>query len=90
MSDTLPEVRGRLVPDRALSDLTWLRVGGPADLFFQPADLDADRRLRAAKPFTGRGEAAGLRHRQEAAKQIDIQIGLAHHPPSMKKRVSWD
>ncbi len=34
----LPEVRGRLTPDRLLSELTWLRVGGPADVVFQPAD----------------------------------------------------
>jgi UDP-N-acetylmuramate dehydrogenase len=36
----LPEVRGRLTPDRSLADLTWLRVGGPADWLFQPADAD--------------------------------------------------
>ena len=30
--------RGHLTPDRALADLTWLRVGGPADWLFQPAD----------------------------------------------------
>lgn len=35
----LPEVRGRLTPGRALSELTWLRVGGPADWLFQPADI---------------------------------------------------
>lgn len=41
-------VRGRLTPQRALSDLTWLRVGGPADWFFQPADLaDLQDFLRA-------------------------------------------
>lgn len=34
------EIRGKLSPDRALSDLTWLRVGGPAEWFFQPADED--------------------------------------------------
>ena len=39
-SDTLPDVRGRLTPNRDLSALTWLRVGGPADVLFQPADLD--------------------------------------------------
>ncbi|MEP3328957.1 UDP-N-acetylmuramate dehydrogenase [Sedimentitalea sp.] len=33
-------IRGRLTPNRDLSDLTWLRVGGPADWLFQPADLD--------------------------------------------------
>ncbi|MCU4652885.1 UDP-N-acetylmuramate dehydrogenase [Roseibacterium sp. SDUM158016] len=36
----LPPVRGRLTPNRDLSDLTWLRVGGPADWLFQPADDD--------------------------------------------------
>lgn len=37
--NTFPDVRGTLTPDRPLSDLTWLRVGGPADWLFQPADL---------------------------------------------------
>ncbi|WP_323765281.1 UDP-N-acetylmuramate dehydrogenase [Marinovum sp.] len=34
----MPQVRGRLTEGRALADLTWLRVGGPADWLFQPAD----------------------------------------------------
>ncbi|PZO67908.1 MAG: UDP-N-acetylenolpyruvoylglucosamine reductase [Paracoccus denitrificans] len=40
LSPQLPPVRGTLTPDRALSDLTWLRVGGAADWLFQPADAD--------------------------------------------------
>ncbi len=36
----LPAVRGTLTPNRPLADLTWLRVGGPADWLFQPADTD--------------------------------------------------
>ncbi len=36
----LPPVRGTLTPGRSLADLTWLRVGGPADWLFQPADRD--------------------------------------------------
>lgn len=40
MIDTLPTVRGRLTPDRSLADLTWMRVGGPCDVLFQPADID--------------------------------------------------
>ena len=35
----MPEVRGALTPGKSLSELTWLRVGGPADWLFQPADL---------------------------------------------------
>jgi UDP-N-acetylmuramate dehydrogenase len=38
MTYELPAVRGTLTPHRALADLTWLRVGGPADWLFQPAD----------------------------------------------------
>jgi len=40
MTDTFPSVRGKLTPNRDLSTLTWLRVGGPADWLFQPADVE--------------------------------------------------
>ena len=36
--DTLPPVRGRLLFDERLAPLTWLRVGGPAEVLFLPAD----------------------------------------------------
>ncbi|MEM9138888.1 MAG: FAD-binding protein, partial [Pseudomonadota bacterium] len=35
-----PQIRGKLEADRALAPLTWLRVGGPADWLFQPADRE--------------------------------------------------
>ena len=35
---TYPIPRGTLTENRPLADLTWLRVGGPADALFQPAD----------------------------------------------------
>ena len=35
-----PKTRGKLTENRMLSDLTWLRVGGPAEYFFQPSDLE--------------------------------------------------
>ncbi|QFS82011.1 UDP-N-acetylenolpyruvoylglucosamine reductase [Roseivivax sp. THAF40] len=47
----MPETRGRLTADRPLADLTWLRVGGPADWFFQPADVrDLADFLKALPP----------------------------------------
>ena len=47
----MPSVRGTLTPDRPLADLTWLRVGGPADYLFQPADeADLCAFLRALPP----------------------------------------
>jgi len=36
----ISEVRGRLIPNQKLSEVTWFRVGGPAQLFFQPADTE--------------------------------------------------
>ncbi|SRR6056297_66477 len=36
----MPTTRGRLTPNRDLSELTWLRVGGPADWLFLPADAE--------------------------------------------------
>lgn len=37
---TLPTPRGKLTEGKELSGLTWLRVGGPADYLFQPADVE--------------------------------------------------
>lgn len=34
----IDEVRGRLIPNQMLSEITWFRVGGPAQLYYQPAD----------------------------------------------------
>ena len=33
-------VRGRLTPNADMGKVTWFRVGGPAELMFQPADAD--------------------------------------------------
>lgn len=32
------EVRGRMAVNQPLSEVTWFRVGGPAQLYYQPAD----------------------------------------------------
>jgi UDP-N-acetylmuramate dehydrogenase len=36
--DRLPPVRGKLLFDEPLAPFTWLRVGGPAEVLFLPAD----------------------------------------------------
>ncbi|PZX09404.1 UDP-N-acetylmuramate dehydrogenase [Celeribacter halophilus] len=43
-----PDTRGKLTENRLLSELTWLRVGGPADVLFQPADLEDLQNILAA------------------------------------------
>ena len=40
LESALPPVRGRLRTQVPLAPRTWLRVGGPADAVFQPADLE--------------------------------------------------
>lgn len=37
-ADWIDEVRGRLVPNQLMSEISWFRVGGPVQLLFQPAD----------------------------------------------------
>lgn len=49
----LPQVRGTLTAHRSLADLTWMRVGGPAEVLFQPADIaDLSDFLAALDPAT--------------------------------------
>jgi UDP-N-acetylmuramate dehydrogenase len=36
----MPDVRGRLTANQPLADITWFRVGGPAQVLFAPADAD--------------------------------------------------
>ena len=49
--DRLPQVAGRLIQGEPLAAFTWLRVGGPADVIFMPADeADLARFLQALDP----------------------------------------
>jgi UDP-N-acetylmuramate dehydrogenase len=36
----MPELRGRLLANQSLAELTWFRVGGPAQVLFMPEDED--------------------------------------------------
>jgi UDP-N-acetylmuramate dehydrogenase len=36
----MPKTRGRLEPNVSMAELTWFRTGGPAEVFFTPADED--------------------------------------------------
>src|SRR6202012_2406825 len=36
----MPELRGRLLANQSLAELTWFRVGGPAQALFMPEDED--------------------------------------------------
>ncbi len=76
---TMPETRGRLTPNRPLSDLTWLRVGGPADWLFQPADMDDLaaflRGLDPAMPVFPMGVGSNLIVRDGGLRAVVVRMG---------------
>ncbi len=75
----LPTPRGKLTPNRPLADLTWLRVGGPADWLFQPADVDdlADflRDLPEDVPVFPMGVGSNLIVRDGGIHAVVIRLG---------------
>ncbi|MEL7344885.1 MAG: UDP-N-acetylmuramate dehydrogenase, partial [Pseudomonadota bacterium] len=79
--NVLPEVRGRLTPARPLSDLTWLRVGGPAEWFFQPEDADDLaaflRDLSGDVPVFPMGVGSNLIVRDGGLDGVVIRLGRA-------------
>ena len=79
MLNNLPEVRGVLTPNRDLSDLTWMRVGGPADVLFQPADEDDLcgflAALPADVPVFAMGVGSNLIVRDGGVRGVVIRLG---------------
>ena len=77
----LPEPRGVLTPDRPLSDLTWLRVGGPADWLLQPADeADLAGFLGALDPAVAvfpMGVGSNLIVRDGGLRAVVVRLGRA-------------
>ncbi len=73
------ETQGRLSADRPLSDLTWLRVGGPAQWFFQPADADDLAQflaqLDADIPVFPMGVGSNLIVRDGGLRGVVIRLG---------------
>lgn len=72
-------VRGTLTPDRPLDSLTWLRVGGPADWLFQPADEEDLAAFLAALPLEcpvfPMGVGSNLIVRDGGIRAVVIRLG---------------
>ncbi|MEF3046225.1 UDP-N-acetylmuramate dehydrogenase [Pseudotabrizicola sp. L79] len=75
----MPQTRGPLTPNRPLADLTWLRVGGPADWLFQPADPeDLCAFLAALDPLVAvfpMGVGSNLIVRDGGLRAVVIRLG---------------
>jgi UDP-N-acetylmuramate dehydrogenase len=75
----MPELRGRLIANQPLAELTWFRVGGPAQVLFSPQD-EADlayalARLPAEVPVTVVGLGSNLIVRDGGVAGIVIRLG---------------
>lgn len=81
MMTGLPALRGSVMAGKALSDLTWLRVGGPADAVVLPADeADLAQFLAALPtdvPVFPLGAGSNLIVRDGGLRAVVIKLGRA-------------
>lgn len=77
--EIVADIRGTLTPDASLAPITWFRVGGPADLLFQPADADDLAlflsRLPGDVPVTVIGLGSNLIIRDGGIEGVVIRLG---------------
>jgi UDP-N-acetylmuramate dehydrogenase len=75
----LPQVRGKLIPNEKLAEQTWFRVGGPAEVFYKPADInDLTFFLQNCPkdiPITVIGVASNLLIRDGGVPGVVIRLG---------------
>ena len=79
IAQRMPQVRGRLIANAPLADITWFRVGGPAQLLFTPSD-EADlayflARLPQAIPLVVIGLGSNLLVRDGGVPGVVIRLG---------------
>jgi UDP-N-acetylmuramate dehydrogenase len=75
----MPKLRGRLLANQPLADLTWFRVGGPAQALFMPED-EADlayflSELPAEIPVTVIGLGSNLIVRDGGIPGVVVRLG---------------
>ncbi|MBO0740619.1 MAG: FAD-binding protein, partial [Hyphomicrobiaceae bacterium] len=79
IAQRMPQVRGRLIANAPLADITWFRVGGPAQLLFTPSD-EADlayflAQLPRAIPVVVIGLGSNLLVRDGGVPGVVIRLG---------------
>jgi UDP-N-acetylmuramate dehydrogenase len=79
VNETMPELRGRLLANQPLAELTWFRVGGPAQLLYMPED-ESDlcyflARLPARLAVTAIGLGSNLIVRDGGVPGVVVRLG---------------
>ena len=87
--EQMPSVRGRLRCDYPISRSTWFRVGGKAQMLFEPADTEDLAEflylLDASIPLTVIGAASNLIVRDGGIPGVTIRLGKAFSKICVKK-----
>ena len=82
LMDALPELRGRVVANYPLNKKTWFGVGGCAEVYVEPADIDDLCRLlqfMPAVPLTILGGGSNVLIRDGGIPGITVHLGKAFH-----------
>jgi len=83
----VPALRGRLLPNQPLADLTWFRVGGPAQVLFMPEDEDdlgyCLRELPPEIPVTTIGLGSNLIVRDGGVAGVVVRLGRGFNEVSV-------
>ena len=79
LARALPELKGRLTAASRLAEITWFRVGGPAEVLFTPAD-EADlayalARLPREVPVFMLGLGSNLLVRDGGVRGVVVRLG---------------
>lgn len=87
----LPRVRGSYTPDAPLKDMTWFRVGGPAEILYRPADLDDLMLFMTYRPrevpVTVIGVGSNLLVRDGGVPGVVIRLGRGFNMISVEGEV---
>ena len=97
LRETMPELRGRLLANQSLAELTWFRVGGPAQVLFMPED-ERDlayllARLPSEIPVTVVGLGSNLIVRDGGVQGVVIRLGRGFSEikvePPVRLLIGW-
>ncbi len=84
----MPQLRGRLLANQPMCDLTWFRVGGPAQVLFSPADEEDLAyflsNLSNEVPVTVVGLGSNLLVRDGGVEGVVIRLGRGFNEVSVK------
>jgi hypothetical protein len=90
LMETLPAVRGRMRSCVPLGQVTWFRVGGPAEVMFRPEDVDDLVDFMANKPANipvmAMGVGSNLLVRDGGIDGVVVRLGRGAHRIRIFKR----